>query len=79
MPSGGNCRPLRGSRIVGLILTVIEFGVCSEAVYRQGCLTGFPGRGAHEHAKETHNLRVIVSGMLVGQTRKSVDTAETNW
>ena len=32
-------------------------------------------RIADKSAKQTHNLRVIVSGMLTGQTHKGVDAA----
>ena len=42
----------------------------------QGCLNRFPGRIADKSAEETHNLRVIVSRMITGQTCKGVDAAE---
>ena len=35
-------------------------------------------RVADKSAEKTHNLPVIVSGMLAGQTSKSIDTAETD-
>ena len=31
---------------------------------------------ANKTAEESHNLRVVVSGVLTGQTRKGVDSAE---
>ena len=32
----------------------------------------------HKTAEEPHNLRVIIFGVLTGQTRKGIDTAEAN-
>ena len=36
-------------------------------------------RIASKGAEKTHDLRMIFSGVLAGQTRKSIDPTETNW